>query len=152
MSMCSTLTDKAEACAHPFGDKMVLTITGTKYQMFDPIVKSYTKPTNADTCLGPVRTTPGDKLARAAYGDDERDEREQPQGQLSRVNSAVVYHATMTVNSRLKSNKFHDGIFQFVTAVDDATKTPVSPAEAKDAYVLDPYKLKLSFFKPGDSY
>lgn len=157
--MCSTMTDKPDACAHPFGEKMVLTVTGTKYQYTNPIVSAgYAKPTIDTGCERPSRTTRGDNVTRAAsfkhglpigyeFGPDEREQRS-----LLRVNSAIVYHATMTVNSRMRGNKYHDGIFQFVTAIDDLTTKPVSQAEARDAYVLKPYKLELSFFKTGDSY
>lgn len=146
----STLNDQCDTCGHPFVDKMVLDVFGTKYEFSNAIISSFQAPTLSDyTCSLLPRI--GDKVpARAAYA-YEGNEYEHHRN-LTKVDMAHVYYGTMTVNSRLHDIKYQQGIFQFVGAIDAATARPVSYAEAKNTYVLEPYKLELSFFKPKSYY
>lgn len=64
------------------------------------------------------------------------------------MEKATLFHGTMTVNSRVHNIKFEDGCFQFVSEFKTEGKE-ATHAEVKEAYVLDPYKIELSYFKKG---
>jgi hypothetical protein len=129
----------------------VLTVTGTKYLLTKAIVSSIPeKPVLADTCAPAAGRRLQSADAEPSYDEYERREYDYNEHKFYKAKNAILYHGTMTVNSRVHNIKFEDGSFQFVSYFEtDPTPILATHAEVKDAYVLDPYKIELSYFKKG---
>lgn len=66
------------------------------------------------------------------------------------MEKATLFHGTMTVNSRVHNIKLEDGTFQFVSYIKTTpAPVPATHSEVKAGFVLDPYKIELSYFKKG---
>ena len=69
--------------------------------------------------------------------------------QLWRVSHATVYYGAFTVNSREHKVKVDGGWMEYVYGYKMSSAVPITEAEARaeDAYILNPYTYKLTFFK-----
>jgi hypothetical protein len=170
-----TFNDKSRQCGHPFCDKMVLEVQGGVYEVNDAVISSpsdESSPHLDESCGGDARRaalpntlkdlqalkstklskgrkgTKAAAPAKLAYHSDggEQEPYAGAHRQLYKAPSAYVYHGTMTVNSREHSAKYQQGNFEYVWGYSGVPE-PITADETGEAYVLDPYTYKLSFFK-----